>query len=93
MSEAIALEGYIPVTGGRVLWLTPDGVDFNNLLSEWRWLVSKEYQPEIISALGDLFLRHNDGRIFWLDAGWGQLTEVAKEREFYNCPSSASILV
>ena len=67
----------------RITWneltVSPDGVDFNDLLSEWRWLVGEEYEPVIISALGDLFLRHEDGRIFWLNAGWGQLTEVAKD--------------
>lgn len=60
------------------LTINPYNIDFNDLLSEWRWLVGNEYQPVVISTLGDLFLRHNDGRIFWLNAGWGQLTEVAK---------------
>ena len=71
--------------GVRITWneltISPDGVDFNDLLSEWRWLVGKEYKPVIISALGDLFLRHDDGRIFWLNTGSGELTEVAKDAE------------
>jgi hypothetical protein len=69
----------------RITWneltISPAGVDFDDLLSDWRWLVGEEYQPVVISALGDLFLRHDDGRIFWLNTGWGQLTEVAESGE------------
>jgi hypothetical protein len=65
----------------RITWneLTAslDGVDLDGLLSDWRWLVGEEYEPVVISALGDLFLRRDDGHIFWLSTGWGQLTEVA----------------
>lgn len=69
----------------RITWneltVSPDGVDLEGLLSEWRWLVDESFQPVVITALGDLFLRHDDGRIFWLDAGSGQLTEVAGSPE------------
>lgn len=65
----------------RITWkeltVSPDGVDLDGLLDEWRWLADTSYQPVVISALGDLFLRHDDGRIFRLDTGWGRLTEVA----------------
>ena len=69
----------------RITWneltISPDGIDLASLLSDWRWLVDESYQPVVISALGDLFLRHDDGRIFWLDTAWGQLTEVAPSAE------------
>jgi hypothetical protein len=69
----------------RITWneltVSPEGVDFDDLLSDWRWLVGEEYRPVVISALGDLFLRHHDGRIFWLNTDWGQLTEVAKSAD------------
>ncbi len=65
----------------RITWneltVSPAGVDLDGLLSEWRWLADESFEPVVISALGDLFLRREDGPIFWLDAGWGQLTEVA----------------
>lgn len=69
----------------RITWneltISPNGVDLDGLLSEWRWLVDESFHPVVISTLGDLFLRHEDGCIFWLDAGWGQLTEVAASAE------------
>jgi hypothetical protein len=69
----------------RITWneltVSPDGVDLDCLLSEWRWLVDESFRPVVISALGDLFLRHDDGRIFWLSSGWGRLTEVARNAE------------
>jgi hypothetical protein len=69
----------------RITWneltVSPEGIDLSGLLSEWRWLVDARYQPVVISALGDLFLRRDDGRIFWLDSGWGKLTEVASSAE------------
>lgn len=69
----------------RITWneltVSSDGVDLDGLLSEWRWLADESFQPVVISALGELFLRHDDGRIFWLSAGWGQLTEVAASAE------------
>lgn len=69
----------------RITWneltVSMDGVDLDGLLSEWRWLVDESYQPVLISSLGDLFLRHDDGRVFWLDAGGGSLSEVAASTE------------
>src|SRR3990172_11737994 len=75
----------IAETPMRITWneltVSQDGVDFDDLLSDWRWLVGEEYHAIVISSLGDLFLRHDDGRIFWLNTGWGQLTEVAKNAD------------
>lgn len=63
------------------LTVSPNGVDLDGLLSEWRWLIDESHQVAVITALGDLFLRHSDGRILWLDAGFGQLTEVASSAD------------
>src|SRR4051812_46723440 len=69
----------------RITWdeltISPYDLDLDGLLSEWRWLLDEAFHPVVISALGDLFLRHDDGRIFWLSSGWGQLTQVAEDTE------------
>lgn len=69
----------------RITWkeltISPSGVDLPSLLSEWRWLVNETYEPVVISALGDLFLRDAAGQIFWLDVAWGELTQVAVSGE------------
>lgn len=65
----------------RITWneltVSPQGIDFEMLLSEWRWLVDVSYEPVVISSMGDLFLRHADGRVFWMSTVSGQLEEVA----------------
>ncbi len=71
----------------RITWndltLNPDGIDFNDLLAEWRWLVPETMVPVVVSALGDLFLRDNDNSIYWLDTGSGKLTRVAADSEHF----------
>ena len=48
-----------------------------DLLSEWLWLLGDSCQIVLISSLGDLFLTNAAGRVLWLDAGAGRLTEIA----------------
>jgi hypothetical protein len=63
------------------LTINSNTINFDDLLSTWRWLVGKQLQPVVVSAIGDLFLRHEDGRIFWLDVACGILSEVAPSAE------------
>ncbi|MFL5245565.1 MAG: DUF1851 domain-containing protein [Gemmataceae bacterium] len=69
----------------RLTWneltVSPEGVDLDGILSEWRWLADESFQPVVITALGDLLLRHDAGRIFWLESGWWRLSEVAPSAE------------
>jgi hypothetical protein len=66
----------VPVTMDD-LTIPLDGLDFDTLLAEWRWLVDETYTPVLLTALGDLFLEAQDGSIHWLRAGKGQLDRVA----------------
>ena len=59
------------------LTINPDGLDFDTLLEEWRWLVPETMSPVVVSALGDLFLVDADDSVHWLDTGAGKLTRVA----------------
>jgi hypothetical protein len=43
-----------------------------------RWLIDASYQPFLLTACGDLFLRNRDGAVFWLDMATGALHEVAR---------------
>ena len=65
----------------RITWneltINPDGLDFDTLLEEWRWLVPETMSPVVVSALGDLFLVDADDSVHWLDTGAGKLTRVA----------------
>lgn len=63
------------------LTVDPTGVDFDQLLQAWRWLVGPEYHAVVITALGDLFLLDEDDKAYWLDTGWGKLTEIAGSPE------------
>jgi hypothetical protein len=76
----LAAEGNLRITWAE-LTVSPVGVDLAGLLSDWQWLVGETYQLMVISVLGDLFLRADDGRMFWLDTGWGRLSEVAANAE------------
>ena len=51
------------------------------LLEDWRWLVGDEVQIVVVSAIGDLFLRHAQGHILWLDVGAAHLEQVADSAE------------
>lgn len=56
----------------------------DDLLSGWSWLLGEAYEIVLISSLGDLFLADAAGRIHWLDAGAGQLTEIAGSLDEFN---------
>src|SRR5262249_61656978 len=54
-----------------------DGIDSDRLLEFWRWLPEEGLSPWFATALGDLFLKGADGRVWWLDVGTGELQNVA----------------
>ena len=59
------------------------GSDTAPLVEFWRWLLPDNLRPWFVTALGDLFLRGPDGRVWWLDVGTGELQAVAAdEAEF-----------
>lgn len=51
------------------------------LLEDWTWLLRQPMQPILVTCLGDLFLRNQQGAIHWLDVGRGQLEPVARSTE------------
>jgi hypothetical protein len=59
-------------------------LDVDRLLSEWRWLCPQRMILVARTAFGDLFLRNEEGVIFWLDTAVGKLTQAARsELQFF----------
>jgi len=61
-------------------------VDFNNdladkLTEDWTWLIGTNKTPIIVSAIGDMFLKDVNGKIYWLDVGQGKCELVADRLE------------
>jgi hypothetical protein len=58
-----------------------DSLPFDVLLSDWRWLVSPDFTPVLMTAFGDLFLRDQSGQLHFLDLMSGEFKPVAKSQE------------
>jgi hypothetical protein len=53
-----------------------DEAKSDRLVEDWRWLTGQGKTPIMVSSIGDLFLRDNEGKIYWLNIGEDQLTKV-----------------
>ena len=66
------------------LTIKTDGLPFDSLLSDWRWLVSPDFTPVLMTAFGDLFLRDQSGRVHFLDLKSGDFKQVAESQEDFD---------
>ena len=66
------------------LTIQTDGLPFDSLLCDWRWLVSPVFTPVLMTAFGELFLRDQSGHIHFLDLMSGQLKQVAASQEEFD---------
>ena len=66
------------------LTIKTDGLPFDELLSDWRWLVSADFMPVLMTAFGDLFLRDKSGRVHFLDLMAGEFNPVAESQEQFD---------
>ena len=66
------------------LIIKTDRIPFEALLSDWRWLVSPDFTPVMMTAFGDLFLRDQSGRIHFLDLMAGEFRQVAESQEQFD---------
>ncbi len=53
-------------------------LDCERLLSDWRWLVDKTYQPFLMTIFGDWFMESPNGSVFMLDLVSGQLNMISQ---------------
>ena len=71
-------------------WSVGD-LDGERLLSDWRWLCPQKVTLIARNAYGDLFLRDQSGRVFWLDVAGGTLLQVAdSEEQFFALSADAN---
>ena len=61
-----------------------NGLQFEKLLADWRWLVPENFTPVLMTAFGDLFLRDESGWIHFLDLMAGEIKEVAASQEKFD---------
>jgi len=66
------------------LTIKTDGLPFDEMLSDWRWLVSPDFTPVLMTAFGDLFLRDKAGRVHFLDLMAGEFKPVAESQEEFD---------
>lgn len=55
------------------------GINCDEILSDWQWLLGNNVELILISKIGDLFLKQSNQKILWLNTGTGKLMEVAKD--------------
>jgi len=63
--------------GNSHLFVDVDLVEVSNALSEWSWFLKGEWTPLSVSAVGDVFLENQTGKVFRLDTGVAELEAVA----------------
>ncbi len=66
------------------LTIKTDGLPFDTLLSDWRWLVSPDFTPVLMTAFGELFLCDQSGHIHFLDLMSGEFKPVAESQEEFD---------
>ena len=56
---------------------TVDNYTKEDLIGDWRWLVSDAWEPVTVTKMGDLFLLDESGKVHFLDSATGQLSLAA----------------
>jgi hypothetical protein len=49
----------------------------DKLTEDWNWLIGTDKTPIIVTAIGDMFLKDTNQKIYWLDVGQGKCEIVA----------------
>ena len=61
-----------------------EGVDWNDLLASWAWLLPDDFTLWIVNRFGDLFLVVEDGAVHRMDVGCGSLEKLAESRDSFS---------
>jgi hypothetical protein len=54
-----------------------DAETSDRLIKTWTWLMGADKRVVLISAIGDMFVIDEEGKVYWLDIGAGELSLVA----------------
>jgi hypothetical protein len=63
--------------GWSSLTFEPTAEAIEQLSESWAWLLKTPFRPVLFSSLGDMFFARDDGAVWWLNTGAGELTRVA----------------
>lgn len=58
-----------------------DSYKEEDLVEAWLWFIGEDKRPILISSVGDMFLQNEEREMFWLDAGRGELIQLANSVE------------
>lgn len=58
-----------------------NGIDWNDVLAPWAWLLPPEFTLWMVNRFADLFLVLPDGTVHMLDVGAGTMSQLAASRE------------
>jgi hypothetical protein len=67
--------------GWSSLTFEPTAEAIEELSEAWAWLLKDPFRPVLFSVLGDMFFTRDDGRVWWLNTGTAEVTEVAESVE------------
>lgn len=55
----------------------------DSLLDDWKWKEQEPVKPILITALGDVFVQGYSGKIYFLDAVTGMISEIANDQSSF----------
>ena len=58
-------------------------IDWKEMLSDWFWLLPKEFTPWLVNRFGDIFIVYPDETVHLFDTGAGLITKVAESRDHF----------
>ena len=67
-TEEVSLDRYI---------LEPNDEIVDALINHWSWIFEDDISIVMMSRLGDFFLEDDNGIIYWLNTGTGELDRIA----------------
>ena len=68
----------------RELAVDVSGQSSDELLPEWRWMVTASLEVRMVSSLGDAFLESPDGAVSWLDVAAAELAPIANSKDEFD---------